>query len=148
MSEGVLERLVAAAERIATGVESMAQSLQVIAIRVGARPNQAPQWLGTEITFEEGTPATVLLSSLVRDPDPDYPGAMPLEIDVQQVLAALPAAGITVVDLGRDVEVRYDGRALGATPEAPYTIPGAFIGVADDGVPPKIEPNGTVAGGK
>lgn len=112
----------------------MAQSLQVIAIKISARPNLAPEWLASEIVFEEGTPKTLLLSSLVRDPDPEYPGAKPLEIDVQNVLAALPAAGITVVDLGRDVEVRYDGRALGATPEAPYTIPGAFVAVADDGV--------------
>lgn len=143
----MLERLVAAAERIATGVESMAQSVQIIAIRVGARPNLPPEWLGSEIVFEEGTPKTVLLSSLVRDPDPEYPGAKPLEIDVQQVLAALPAAGITVTDLGRDVQIAYDGRVLGATPEAPYVIPAAFVGVADDGVA-AANSNGSVAGGK
>lgn len=112
----------------------MAQSLQVIAIRIGARPNLKPEWLMSELKFEEGVPAVVLLSSIVRDPDPDYPGAKPLEIDVQQVLAALPSAGITVTDLGRDVQIAYDGRAVGATPAQDFVIPAAMVGVADDGV--------------
>jgi hypothetical protein len=122
--------------RITEGVESMAKSLQVIAFRFNASANQSPVWnVPPFLELTEGTPATFLLSQFVRDPDPDYPGAKPLEIDAQAVLASLPGMGIQVVDLGRDVEIRYDGRAVGATPVVPVSVPNAFIAVADDGVP-------------
>lgn len=115
----------------------MAQSLQVIAFKFNARANQAPVWtVPPFLELTEGTPATFLLSSFVTDPDPEYPGAKPLEIDARAVLASLAGMGITVVDLGRDVEVRYDGRAVGAQPGAPVIVPDAFEAVANDGVTP------------
>lgn len=114
----------------------MAQSLQIIALKfTSTRPNLKPVWSATEITVEEGVPSTTLLSKFVSDPDPDYPGATPLEIDVQSVNPELAAMGVQVVDLGRDVEIRYDGRPVGATPAAPRIVQNAFVGVASDGVP-------------
>lgn len=124
----------------------MAQSLQIIAFRIAAKANQKPEWkVPPFIELQEGVPATFLLSQFVTDPDPEYPGAKPLEIDVQGVLASLAGYGIQVVDLGRDVEIRYDGRPVGATFEQPLIIANAFVGVADDGVPDNaVLINGTV----
>lgn len=154
-TDGALERLAAALERIANGVESMAQSIRTIALQFIARPNQNPVWtLPERLVFEEGTPKTVLASQFVTDPDPEYPGAKPLEIDILSANAQLAAMGIQVTDLGRDVEIRYDGRVVGAQPEEPVDLDNALVLAADDGVPDqKVSVggetgNGSVAGGK
>ena len=115
----------------------MALSLAAIAVKIGAPPppppaNQDPVWVpNPTIEFTQGVPQVILMSQagVVSDPDGD-----PMDLGFSNVLAELAAKGIGLLDLGPDVEVRYDGRDVGlASGDEPLVIALAFVGTADDG---------------